>query len=429
MLLYLYHILSARQTYQIIIATVFIFHGSNSFSQEYQEIKAKKGDGIYGVLKENGLPPKEYLNPFIELNKNKLGKGNALIIDRIYRLPIKAKIDSVIKNILPIIEVLPEKVDAPDKGIVPVNEVVAIKEIVPTKEIIPVKEIVPVKKIVPVRVAVPVKPVKKVYEIYGKNYKEVTIKSKELAGTVYYLESGHGGPDPGAIGYLAGHQLCEDEYAYDVTLRLARNLTERGATVYMIIRDPNDGIRDESFLTPDKDEVCFPDQPIPLSQVARLHQSTDAVNKLYGENKGKFQRLVVIHIDSRNKNETIDVFFYYNKGSKAGEKLANKLKETFGLRYAVHQPNKVYLGSVSERNLYVIKNSRPTSVFIELGNINHVRDQQRFIVSDNRQAVSNWLRDGLIDEYKIASIEHPAIKAKVKKPVALVTMKKVKVAK
>ncbi|HAH25220.1 MAG TPA: N-acetylmuramoyl-L-alanine amidase, partial [Prolixibacteraceae bacterium] len=204
--------------------------------------------------------------------------------------------------------------------------------------------------------------------------------------------SGHGGPDPGAIGFLAGHMLCEDEYAYDVTLRLARNLTECGATVYMIIRDPNDGIRDESFLLPDKDEVCFPDQPIPLSQVARLHQSTDAVNKLYDQNKGKFQRLVVIHVDSRDKKENIDVFFYHKKGSKAGEKLADILKETFGLRYAVHQPNRGYSGSVTERNLYVIKNSHPTSVFIELGNINHTRDQQRFIVSDNRQAVSNWLR-------------------------------------
>lgn len=38
-------------------------------------------------------------------------------------------------------------------------------------------------------------PEKAVYEIYGKNYREITVKSKELAGAVYYLESGHGGPD------------------------------------------------------------------------------------------------------------------------------------------------------------------------------------------------------------------------------------------
>ena len=373
MLSYLYHFFSRHKTYQIIIGIVFVFQCNISFSQEYIKIKAKKGDGIYAVLKQNGLPPNEYLHLFIELNKTKLGKGNSLIANRVYRLPIKEKTDSVIHKYTPVIEAIP---------------------------------------------------VKKVYEIYGKSYNEVTIKSKDLAGTVYYLMSGHGGPDPGAVGFLAGHMLCEDEYAYDVTLRLSRNLTERGATVYMIIRDPNDGIRDESFLTPDKDEVCFPDLSISLRQVARLHQSAEAVNKLYAQNKGKFQRLVVIHVDSRSEKENIDVFFYHNPGSKAGEKLANKLKETFGLRYAKHQPNRGYHGSVSERNLYVIKNSFPTSVFIELGNINHIRDQQRFIVSDNRQAVSNWLRDGLIEDYKKASHKTPSIKPKVQKPVRHLAVKK-----
>ena len=373
MLLYLNNFLLRHKATQIIIAIVFIFHCNNSYSQEYKKIKAEKGDGIYTVLKQNGLPPNEYLDLFIELNKTKLGKENTLIIGRVYRLPIKAKIDSLIQHS------------------------------------IPAKEVVPVKK---------------VYEIYGKNYNEVTIKSKDLFGTVYYLMSGHGGPDPGAIGFLAGHQLCEDEYAYDVTLRLARNLTERGATVYMIIRDPNDGIRDDAFLISDKDEVCFPDQSIPLSQLARLRQSTAAVNKLNAENKGKFQRLVVIHVDSRSKKENIDVFFYHNKGSKSGEKLAYTLKETIGLRYAKHQPSRGYDGSVSARNLYVIKNSIPTSVFIELGNINHTRDQQRFIASDNRQAVSNWLRDGLIEDYKKASKVNPAVKAIIKKPIVQLKKKK-----
>ena len=241
---------------------------------------------------------------------------------------------------------------------------------------------------------------KTVYEIFGKKYREITIKSKELAGAIYYLESGHGGPDPGAIGNLNGHILCEDEYAYDVTLRLARNLIECGATVYLIIRDPNDGIRDEQYLAPDKDEVCYPDNEIPLSQLARLKQSTAAVNSLHALNKKKFQRLVVIHVDSRSEKENIDVFFYHDKGSNTGKRLANTLKETFEKKYAMHQPNRGYSGSVSDRNLYVIKNAISPAVFIELGNINHTRDQQRFINPDNRQAVANWLRDGLIADFK-----------------------------
>lgn len=318
-------------------------------AQEYRSIKVKNGDGIFSVLKHYGYTPSEYLNQFIELNKSKLGKNNALIVGREYRLPFK-------------------------NGKTP--EVICTT--VQTENI----------------------PDKKVFEIFGNNYKEITLKSTELSGVVFYLMSGHGGPDPGAIGILSGQILCEDEYAYDVTLRLGLNLIERGATVYMIIRDPNDGIRDQQFLTPDHDEVCFPNKPIPLSQLARLRQSTKAVNDLYALNKGKFQRLVVIHVDSRNTKQNIDVFFYHDKGSNAGKRLANTLKQTFGLKYAMHQPTRGYSGNVSERNLYVIKNSHPPSVFIELANINHTRDQQRIIIPDNRQAVSNWLRDGLIEDYK-----------------------------
>jgi N-acetylmuramoyl-L-alanine amidase len=337
----------------VLISIAFVFQGIQLSAQEYQTIKVKKGDGIYSILKQNGYTSSEYFDLFIELNKAKLGKNNTLISGRIYRLPMKSDTTSIASKTQAVPSTKAEKL-----------------------------------------------PQKIIQEIYGKTYREITQKSKELSGAVYYLESGHGGPDPGAMGSLEGHLLAEDEYAYDVTLRLARNLTELGASVYMIIRDANDGIRDELFLRPDKDEVCFPNSQIPLSQLARLKQSTTAVNGLHKKNKGKLQRLVVIHVDSRSISENIDVFFYYDKGSVSGKKLSNTLMQTFEKKYAVHQPNRGYAGSVSERNLYVIKNSIVPSVFIELGNINHTRDQKRIIIPDNRQAVANWLRDGLIEDYK-----------------------------
>lgn len=333
---------------KIVLVTILVLLCNISISQEYKKIKAKKGDGIYAVLKQNGLAPREYIDAFIDLNKNLLGKDNTLIIGKTYRLPNGTSVKNEIQDSAPIKKISKEKI---------------------------------------------------VYEIFGKVYRDVIIQSQELSKAVFYLVSGHGGPDPGAIGSLDGHLLCEDEYAYDVTLRLARNLIERGASVYMIIRDPDDGIRDEMYLKPDRDEVCFPNQSIPLSQLARLRQGTDAVNKLYSKNRDKFQRMVAIHVDSRSQKQNIDVFFYHDQRSEAGKKLANTLKDTFGQRYARHQPNRGYKGTVTQRNLYVIKNTYPTSVFIELGNINHTRDQKRFILSDNRQAVSNWLRDGLIADY------------------------------
>lgn len=96
--------------------------------------------------------------------------------------------------------------------------------------------------------------------------------------------SGHGGPDPGAIGIYQGRQLHEDEYAYDIILRLARELLSRGAKVHIIIQDKKDGIRDGHVLANSKRETCMGD-PIPLNQVARLKQRCDWVNKLYRKDK------------------------------------------------------------------------------------------------------------------------------------------------
>ncbi len=241
---------------------------------------------------------------------------------------------------------------------------------------------------------------KSLHKIFGTKYQQVEIKDTQLKGAVYYLISGHGGPDPGAVGKHNGHLLCEDEYAYDVTLRLARNLIEHGAMVYMIIQDKNDGIRDGSLLKPDKDEVCYPDLKIPASQKSRLRQRKNAVNKLYSKHKGRFQRLIVIHIDSRSQGENIDVFFYHDKRSKTGKKLVTNLQETFRNKYKQHQPGRGYRGTVSTRGLYVIRHSYPPTAFIELGNINHPRDKLRFINDNNRQALANWLTEGLIKDFK-----------------------------
>ena len=92
------------------------------------------------------------------------------------------------------------------------------------------------------------------YPIFGKEYEVVERKDNQLSGAVFYLVSGHGGPDWGANVKIGNRTICEDEYAYDITLRLARRLIEHGALVYMITRDNNDGIRNEEYLKPDRDE-------------------------------------------------------------------------------------------------------------------------------------------------------------------------------
>lgn len=337
-----------------VVAVFFVFFlvtnlTPTKLSAQSKEVVAQKGDGIYRLLTRYGYSVSASMDDFIALNKSALGKDNSLIAGVKYKLPK-----------------------------------VAGSEKTETKAATPAKA----------------KGKTVHYDIFGPEHADIEITGSSLKGAVYYLVGGHGGPDPGAVGKYNGFQVCEDEYAYDVTLRLASNLISEGATVYLITRDKNDGIRDGQNLKADKDEVCYPNSKIPLNHVRRLRQRTDAVNKLYKKHKGAYQRMIAMHVDSRSRKENIDIFFYHDKRSKAGKKTSILLRDTIEKKYRQHQPNRGYSGTVSSRNLYVVRNTWPTAIFIELGNMNHQRDVQRLILWRNRQAVANWLHAGLIEDFK-----------------------------
>ncbi|NNE29208.1 MAG: N-acetylmuramoyl-L-alanine amidase [Saprospiraceae bacterium] len=237
------------------------------------------------------------------------------------------------------------------------------------------------------------------FPIFGDKHANVPLIDNKLAGKIYYLVAGHGGPDPGAIGEATGRTLCEDEYSYDVTLRLCRKLLEHGATVYMITRDPDDGLRDGKFLECDNDEYCWGNKKMPLNQRKRLLQRASTINELYRANKSKGikeQMAIMIHIDSRSKSANTDVFFYHYPRSGSSRSVAMDLHKTFKAKYGKYRRNGKYHGTVTGRDLFMLRVTQPKAVFIELGNIRSPKDQKRFLLESNREAVAKWLYEGLI---------------------------------
>ena len=235
--------------------------------------------------------------------------------------------------------------------------------------------------------------------LFGKANASYTVTSSELKGACFYLVSGHGGPDPGAIGIYQGRQLHEDEYAYDIVLRLGRELMIRGAKVHFIIQDKKDGIRGGYYLSNSKRETCM-GQKIPLDQVQRLKQRCDWVDKLYKQDKSNYKRAIFVHVDSRSQGKQTDVYFYHAPGSKNGKRLATAIRSTLAAKYKKHQPGRGFRGTVSDRNLYVLRHTLPAAVFLELGNIQNKRDQQRLVQENNRQALARWIAEGIVADYK-----------------------------
>lgn len=238
------------------------------------------------------------------------------------------------------------------------------------------------------------------FNIFGPTYATVPLIDRTMAGRIFYIVAGHGGPDPGAIGRRAGHLLAEDEYAYDVALRLCRNILEHGGTPYMIVRDENDGIRDDKYLEPDRDETVWGGASLPRNQKLRLFQRSDIVNALYEENLAKGitdQTMVAIHIDSRHRGQQLDVFLYHPEGDLVGAKRAEKILSTLKGKYEEYRPGRGYGGTVSYRDLHMLRETKPSSVYIELANIANASDQVRIVSPANRQLLADWLLIGLMD--------------------------------
>lgn len=338
--------------FRYLILVVFIAQAAIG-QESLKTVTAEPGDGILSLLRKQGVNPYEIFDEFVALNNHDLRDSVHLIAGKTYVIP-NFELETV-----PIVDSIQKQ---------------------PTD----------VKKLESAS-----------YAIFGEKYKTVITKSERLKGNVYYLVSGHGGPDPGAMGVYAGKTISEDEYAYDITLRLAKELLAHGAMVYIIIQDENDGIRDERVLEIDHDEVAYPNKTIPLNQVARLKQRVEIVNDLYNSNKGKYQRLIVTHVDSRSVGQNIDVFFYYHENSKNGKKLAESIHTTFDAKYKKYQPNRSYAGTFEDRtSLYLVKKTHPAMTFIEIGNIRNAKDQVRIVDPDNRQALAKWISEGVLLDFE-----------------------------
>ena len=355
----------------ILLFLAFLFSGTTLWAQ--QKATPKAGEGISSFLLRHNRSPKKYYDDFIELNKQKLGKNNVLKVGVTYVIPPVKKSTTTSAKTTPAKNTGAKNTTSEGAGTKQTSSKAKSTKIGTT-----INE-----------------------PLFGKQLANVKVTSNRLAGACFYVVSGHGGPDPGAIGKVGRYELHEDEYAYDIALRLARNLMQEGAEVHIIIQDAKDGIRDDSYLSNSKRETCMGDA-IPLNQVQRLQQRCDQINALYRKDRKNhsYCRAIFIHIDSRSKGKQTDVFFYYSNKKGDSKRLANNMKDTFESKYDKHQPNRGFSGTVSGRNLYVLSHTTPASVFVELGNIQNTFDQRRLVINSNRQALAKWLMEGFLKDYK-----------------------------
>ncbi|MEZ4386402.1 MAG: N-acetylmuramoyl-L-alanine amidase [Candidatus Krumholzibacteriia bacterium] len=243
---------------------------------------------------------------------------------------------------------------------------------------------------------------------FGRYYAQYEQVSDELRDCVFYLSPGHGGPDPGTSANREGERICEDEYAYDIALRLGRELARHGARVEMVLAD--EGIRDTKFLTCDRDERFSDGTRISADQATRLQQRVDLVNRIDAglDPSMTHRRFLAIHIDFRaDRDRRVDFDLYHHASSEAGRRLAAILQATIERHYDARLGGRNFVGRIvgqtEDADFYVIRETRMPAVLLELANINNELDQLKFIVIDSRQRIAEWLCEGLIADRERAA--------------------------
>ena len=162
----------------LLFISSFLFLTPFHASAQEERAAPRSGEGISAFLQRNKRPGKAYYLEFLELNKKQLRGKQELRLGVKYLLPpLKSKTETAANSST-------SSASAAGSG-------------------------------------------KTIHEpLFGKELAKVRVTGNRLKGACFYVVSGHGGPDPGAIGKIGNVELHEDEYAYDVALRLARNLME-----------------------------------------------------------------------------------------------------------------------------------------------------------------------------------------------------------
>jgi N-acetylmuramoyl-L-alanine amidase len=79
-------------------------------------------------------------------------------------------------------------------------------------------------------------------------------------------------------------------------------------------------------------------------------------------------------------------------------RLAETMQQVFSDNYKERRNSaREYSGSVSTRDLFTFRETNTRkAIYIELANIRNDWDQQRLVISSNRQAMANWIGEAIL---------------------------------
>lgn len=188
------------------------------------------------------------------------------------------------------------------------------------------------------------------------------INGLSLLGKVIVLDAGHGGVDDGAI----SSTIVEKDLNLELVKKLERELTTRGATVYLTREGDDD-----------------------LSKTTIRRKQSDLYNRAKYINEISPNMYISIHLNSTtNSNWKGLQIFYTNKNKEnkqIAESITNSLKENFSNIREIKQDN----------TYYMYKHIKSPGILVEAGFISNPNDNYLLRNKEYQDKLINKLADSI----------------------------------
>jgi N-acetylmuramoyl-L-alanine amidase len=228
-----------------------------------------------------------------------------------------------------------------------------------------------------------------------------------LKGWRIVIDPGHGGVDPGAIvsnktGANKPVYVVEDEYVYDIALRVYEELRLRGAEVEMTLLSPNHLIRDNlpasATFVHEQNEVYNDKRynqkkrSAARPRSANLNQRVRIANQFYKGGKKRRTLFLSIHADNSPGRPKGPLALYLKRNGKI-----DKPSRTFAqlMQKALDGPN--LKAQIKGRSLGVLRGNKANAeILVEIRNVHDVGEAYLLRFHEKRQRDAERIAEGIL---------------------------------
>jgi N-acetylmuramoyl-L-alanine amidase len=217
--------------------------------------------------------------------------------------------------------------------------------------------------------------------------------SDTLKGYSIVLDPGHGGDDPGAIVMHHGNNrvsyLVEDEYNYDMALRIYALLKRHGAKVFLTVLAPNHLIRDND------NQYTF------VNEKNEVYNTPSAANRPIGGKEGVQKRIAVaqpfLQGVSDNKQLWLSLHCDASVQSPLGLVALSNTPSTASIALAKQIIDENGRGKMIRDDFFVLKNNPvKTAILVEVRNLSIQKEAEILLQPSQREADANKIVSSLL---------------------------------